>query len=206
MKTLCFIHRRLLSIVKNNKSKSRVVQSDICIKAWRAETPDADEARPKQCPSCRAAGRPVGGKRGLWGHGTRRRQVRGPLSPGEESGIITVCVRRYQCQRCETAMTVVPRGILTGRYYSGSAVGWAAALYGIAKQALHEVRRAVCAWRSDTVTEHDGWPTLRLLGAHTRLDKSILEPVQGRVGLIVQNGNVDLEWLLATMLAPSHTS
>lgn len=164
--------------MKKTESKSRVVQSDISIKAWLAETPEADEVRPNQCPSCRAASRPVGGKRGLWGHGTRERQVRGPLSPDEEPTLITIRVRRYQCQQCETATTVVPRGVLTGRYYSGSAIGWANALYGIAKQALHEVRRRVCAWRSLIVTEHDGWPTLRRWIRDVRDDKLLEELVR----------------------------
>lgn len=82
----------------------------------------------------------------LQGHGTRERQVRGPCWPGEVPRILVLRVRRYRCRRCGAITTVLPRGLVARRYYSSSAIGLGLLLFGIRRQAVQQVRQAVCAW------------------------------------------------------------
>lgn len=70
--------------------------------------------RPKHCPACGAPSRPLGRPLGIRGHGSRARQVRGPLQPDGPWVTVTIRARRCLC-RCGATMLVVPAGVLALR-------------------------------------------------------------------------------------------
>lgn len=130
------------------------------VNAWLVSVPSVDAARPKRCPSCRAAARPIGAPLAIHGHGTRERQVRGPRAPGLRPSLVVVVVRRYRCLLCRAVMTVLPRDLVAGLLYAASAIAFAVALHGLVGDSAASVRRSVCAWpiSGDGAT---GWPSLR---------------------------------------------
>jgi hypothetical protein len=138
-----------------------VVQSALDLKRWLERPPSVDEARPASCPACQAASRPVGGSLKLQGHGTRERQVRGPLSPDEAATTVVLAVRRYRCVRCGAVIVVVPREVRAGRLYSVAAIGFALALWGLVQASAVEVRRRVCPAAIVGPAAAMGWATLR---------------------------------------------
>jgi hypothetical protein len=123
--------------------------------------PDVEQVRPGQCPCCHAASRPTGAALCVIGHGLRDRQIRGPLAPGERPRLVVVLVRRYLCKACGAVITVVPRGVLARRHFSGSALAMAVALFGLVGESAAEVRRLVseCEVVGDAASA--GWATLR---------------------------------------------
>ncbi len=125
-----------------------MVHSDLDVNTWSETPPSVERARPKQCPGCGKAGRPAGAGLGLWGHGVRSRQVRGPLGPGQLAKVVTISARRYQCRGCGAIITVLPRGLVARRHYAAAAIGLALLLVGVLGKRLLEVRRRVCAWQS----------------------------------------------------------
>jgi hypothetical protein len=56
--------------------------------------------------------------------------------------------RRYECQRCGAVMTVMPCETLTRRRYSGPAIAWALALFGVALLSPSAIRELVSPWRT----------------------------------------------------------
>jgi hypothetical protein len=124
-----------------------VICAAVGIKSWITQTPTVDEARPTCCAACGAASRPVGKGLNLHGQGVVARQVRGLLEADGEPGVYALVVRRYECQRCGAVMTVVPRGVLAGRQYSGPSIALALHLWLVMGLADRCVRYRVCAWR-----------------------------------------------------------
>jgi hypothetical protein len=61
-------------------------------------------------------------------------------------GVLVLRVRRYRCRRCGAITTVLPRGLLARRYYSGGAIALGLLLLGVRGQSVQQVRSAVCAW------------------------------------------------------------
>lgn len=155
----------------NRSAGSRIVHSVLDIKSWMAQPPLVDQVRPAQCPCCKAAGRPVGAKLGLWGHGLRNRQLRGPLEPDGPAQTVVIRARRYLCRNCGAVLLVVPPGVLPTRYYTSSAIALAMALYGVVEQTLAAVRRQVSPWALIGATAHGGWVTLRRWVAAVRDNK-----------------------------------
>lgn len=147
--------------MEEGQSITRLVHSDLDIKLWLARIPTVEEVRPARCPSCGAAGRPEGARLGLWGHGLRRRQIRGPLEADGPPQIVVVQGRRYQCQRCGAVVLVAPRGVLPRRYYSSLAIGLAMALYSMAGLTLATVRQRISPWPIVGQTALGGWVTFR---------------------------------------------
>ena len=94
----------------------------------------------------------------LHGHGRRERQVLGPPTPGAQSVLRLVWVRRYLCTACDASMTVVPREVLTKRLYSGAAIGMCMALFGLCAMSLSTMRALVSPFttsrRSFTASSH----------------------------------------------------
>jgi hypothetical protein len=123
-----------------------VVQSELDIKTWLSATPSVDAVRPKRCRCCRSAGRPSGERLGIWGHGLRARQVRGPQQPGWRPQLVQVWVRRYLCLLCGAVMTVVPSAVARCRLYSVLAIGWALGLFGVDRLSSRRVREQVSPW------------------------------------------------------------
>jgi hypothetical protein len=112
-----------------------------------AEQPSVEAARPARCPACGNAARPTGGTLGLHGHGSRRRQLRGPLEANGESAVHEVKVRRYVCTACEATMTVAPATVLTKRLYLASTMALAFVLLGARHLAQRAVRVRLSAWK-----------------------------------------------------------
>ena len=108
---------------------------------------------------CGAPARPVGGGRGLHGHGFRDRQVCGPpTADGAPTWIVIAC-RRYLCTSCHALLTVVPRGVAPRRHYGHAAIAMALTLWAIEGVPEAEVRRRICA-RRISVESPLRWPTL----------------------------------------------
>lgn len=107
------------------------------------------------------AGRPVGQRLVLHGHGIRERQLRGPLGLGEAPCTAIVLVRRYRCQACGAVSTVAPRSMVRGRLFSVSAIGLALALWALSRLPLASVRRLISPWRVVGSTAGDTWVTVR---------------------------------------------
>lgn len=123
--------------------------------------PSVSAARPGRCPCCGVAAAPLGGRVQLHGHGTRSRQVRGPLQPCGEPEEVEIQARRYLCRQCGAVVQVVPRGVLRYRLFSASAIGLALALWALSRLAAAEVRRRVSPWRKLGATAASGWASLR---------------------------------------------
>lgn len=149
---------------KNDRRKTFVLQSGLGVKAWLQRTPTCDEVRPPRCPICGRPSRPVGDRLGIWSHGSRPRQLRGPVTAEAEPELLVLPVRRYRCRGCHGFMTVVPRATVPLRLYSGSAIALAAALWGHERRCAAEVRRRV----SPLMTFEAGWPTLGRWSAAVR--------------------------------------
>ena len=115
--------------------------------------------RPGQCPACKRASQPLGGKVVLQGHGRRERQMRGPAAPNEAPALLALWVRRYRCKLCKALCTVGPRETLTQRLYSASAIAWALALFGVLHAGAAQVRERVSPWAIWGASARR-WPTL----------------------------------------------
>src|SRR5487761_2369842 len=103
-----------------------------------------------------AASRPLGGAMGLWGHGLRDRQMRGPVAADTAPATAVVRARRYRCRHCKVTLAVLPRGSLARRHYSAGAIVLACALYGMLGETLASTRGRISPWRSVEA----GWPAL----------------------------------------------
>lgn len=136
-------------------SKPRLIPCDLDLATWVAHPPSAAEIRPKHCPACEAPSRPLGRPLGIRGHGSRARQVRGPLQPDGPWVTVTIRVRRFLC-RCGAAMLVVPAGVLAHRRYSAPALATALALYGLERLTPGRVRAHVTG-----PADAADWPSLR---------------------------------------------
>ena len=147
--------------MKKNRSHGRVIQSEIHLKPWIAQTPTVAEARPAACPGCKAASCPLGGRIQIHGHGLRERQVRGPLGPGEKAVAIGVLGRRYRCVVCGSVFLVVPREVLPRRQYSAAAIGFALAVWGLVKATAMAVRLQISPSTVLGFEAMTGWVTLR---------------------------------------------
>jgi hypothetical protein len=128
------------------RSGQGIVHSEVDVKKWTEQLPTAQAVRPRCCSGCGAASCPHGQPIVLMGHGTRERQVRGPLGPGMKPGILVLRVRRYRCRRCGDITTVLPRGLLARRYYSAGAIALGLLLLGVMGESVQRVRDAICAW------------------------------------------------------------
>lgn len=144
-----------------NRSSPRLVYSGLDVKGWLERTPSVEAARPGQCPRCGAASRPVGRALGMWGHGVRERQQRGPLEPFGKPVVIVLRVRRYRCRACQAVVQVVPRGVLALRLFSAAAIGLALVLFGVRGGAMTAVRERVNPWGRVGETAAASWLTLR---------------------------------------------
>lgn len=139
----------------------RLVYGALDVKAWLADPPSIATVRSGQCPRCGNASRPVGRGLGLWGHGVRRRQVRGPLSADGPPVLVELIVRRSRCRGCRTIVRVVPRGLVACRVCTASAIALAFARFGLERQPLPRVRAAVNPWTTVGATAAAGWLAVR---------------------------------------------
>jgi hypothetical protein len=148
-------------VTAGDRSEIRIVQVALDVKTWLARPPTVDEVRPGQCPACKVASRPPGGKLALHGHGWRERDQWGPGEAGGLPRLIAILLRRYQCQPCGAIVMVVPGGLLPRRLYSAGAVALALAFWGMAGLAPAEARRRVSPFAIVGATAAAGWASLR---------------------------------------------
>lgn len=139
-----------------------VICGSIPVKSWLVALPSVEEARPACCVWCRAPSRPIGMPLGVWGHGTRERQLCGPLEPGGAAERVLVVVRRYLCRVCGRAMTVLPR-FATERCWYPLWVVVAALATWVCGDSPSQVRARL----SPDTTWETGWPSVRRWAATT---------------------------------------
>jgi hypothetical protein len=125
------------------------------VNSWAVDLPDVAAVRPSLCPECGAAGRPLGRKLGIVGHGVRDRQVRGPAAPGVRASMRLVRARRYRCRGCSAVLVVVPRGVLARRHFAAGAIALALLRYSQGAR-VADIRREL-GGQGDTAA----WPTMR---------------------------------------------
>jgi hypothetical protein len=77
-------------------------------------------------------------------------------------------VRRYLCQACEVACTVIPAALWPRRLFSACAIALALGLWGLEHQAGNRVRDAVSPWPSRGFTAPSVWTSLRRWAAAVR--------------------------------------
>ena len=146
-------------------STSFVVISWVDVKDWSDSTPSVDEVRPKRCPHCGGASRPIGEGAMIWGHGTRARHFLGIFSIDDEPHNLTVDIRRYRCQYdgCGKTITVLPRQAVPGRRYLLTTIVLALAMWTVAATPLasHDVRHKLSPFQ---LTDHHSswrcWPQM----------------------------------------------
>lgn len=143
-----------------NRSTTKVVASAIGIKSWRARVPSANEVRPARCVGCDAASCPIGSPKVVHGQGLCLRQVRGVVGLEDEPGVVEIEVRKFECQRCGSVMTVVPSELVPRRQYSAPSIALALYLWLVEGQSDSAVRARVCAWRVVSRRGTRGWAQL----------------------------------------------
>ena len=146
--------------MREARAPRSIIRSGISVKRWLEALPSVEALRPAICPICGEPGRPAGRGLGIRGHGRRDRQQRGPLVPGERPALVIVLVRRYLC-RCGASMTVAPQETRSHRLYTASAIGWALALFGVARLSACAVRARTSPWKIMGKRADEGWATLR---------------------------------------------
>ena len=137
-----------------------MIQCEVEIKAWLRETPKVAAVRPPTCVACGCASSPVGERLRVHGQGVVARQVRGPLSADGRPALVTLAARKYECQMCGAVMTVVPRGLLRGRQYSGQAIALALWLFIVAGLSGVAVRARISPWAVTGRSGRRGWAQL----------------------------------------------
>lgn len=146
---------------RNHRSEPKLVHATLDVKSWIEHPPSVDAVRPGRCPRCGTASRPVGERLRLWGHGVRRRQVRGPLTVDGSPALVDVAARRYRCRSCAALVLVVPSGLVARRLFTASAIGLALALFGLERMPLPRGRTAVSPWTTIGATAAAGWLSVR---------------------------------------------
>lgn len=130
--------------------------------------PSVDAVRPASCAACGAASRPLGGLLGLHGHGSRSRQVRGPMDVDAQPVLAELRVRRYRCRGCGATQTVVPGQVIARKLYSLAAIAWALALWGLDSLTAAAVRARVSPWRVVGLGAPERWDSLTRWSAEAK--------------------------------------
>ena len=135
------------------------LRSEISVKKWIENVPSVGTVRPPKCRHCGHASREPGRSLGLYGHGMRTRQLRGPMSAVTAPEEFEIRLRRYQCQRCQATMTVGPAGLLPRLLFTAPAIALALLLWlGGATHAA--VRSDVSPWRVIGAAAQVRWNSL----------------------------------------------
>lgn len=152
---------RDIDLAVKARSPTNIVHPSLDLKSWMRRTPSCDEARPAKCPCCQAPSRPLGKALGLWGHGLRYRQQRGPMQPGAVPQILTVPLRRYWCRHCHAVLQVVPRGVLPHKHFAAAALVLALFLFGLQGLPAAQVRQQISPWTQLGLSAQGGWHTIK---------------------------------------------
>lgn len=174
--------RRRSADLAVSQSALRIVHSEFDVKSSAAAFPPGCSAsRPAVCPSCGAAGRPVGARLVIVGHGLRERTVEGPLEPGGAPVQTSVVTRRYLCRACRAVLVVVPRDVGRGSRYSLSAIAGALALWAYARRTAAETRSATSTAKVIGTASATRWASLR---RWTRCALALFGVAAGEVGTL----------------------
>lgn len=84
----------------------------------------------------------------------------GPTDASCAPQMLTVPCRRYLCLGCGAVILVVPRAMLPRRWYSGSAIALALALYGLERQPPADIRSRTSPFKVVGSAAVGGWVTL----------------------------------------------
>ncbi len=133
--------------MKGTRCPSEIADLQAVVKGWQEQPPAVDQVRPKHCLWCEAPSQPVGQRLNVVGHGRRQRQLWGPLAPQGPPRLVLVWVRRFLCLLCGQSMTVWPPSVVPRRYYSGSAILLALALWAVVGLPSLTVRQQVSPWQ-----------------------------------------------------------
>ncbi len=136
-----------------------MIQSELYVETWQGRDPSADEVRPERCVACHLRHGIDDGR--IDGHGRRKRRCQGPLRLDADPAVTSILARRYECQRCDCIMIVVPREI-AGRFrYTLRAMLLALAYWGLAGQPGGEVRERISPEEPRGFRDPRLWPSLR---------------------------------------------
>jgi hypothetical protein len=95
--------------------------------------------------------------------------VRGVLAPDEPPTFHELLVRRYRCTACDATSTVVPADVLPRKHFGAVTIALAFALYGVLRETLNRVYRALNPTRIRGLDAR-GWDSLlRWLAAASTL-------------------------------------
>lgn len=143
------------------RSTLGIQHSDLDFKLWVDGPPSVGAVRPKRCPGCGLAGHVLGGPVRLHGHGWVWRSAWGPPGPHEPPRAGRVAIRRYRCTGCGAVIRVGPRGLVTRRAYTGSAIAMALVLWCVVGAPAHAVRARIEVERFVGATSAgERWSTL----------------------------------------------
>ena len=106
------------------------------------------------------ASRPVGRALVLHGHGLRTRQQLGPRTAAAPPTVLELTVRRYRCLACGCVCSVVPRGVVPRKHYSGGAIALALALWAVLRQPAPVVRAQVSPFKRVGPSAIRSWHSL----------------------------------------------
>jgi hypothetical protein len=114
------------------------------------------------------------------GHGTRERQLWGPLSVGASAQVHLIRVRRYRCIRCGAVVTVTPSQVLHKRLYGAAVIGLALALFGLVMLTAWQVRQQVSPFQVVGACSSGRWRTLKRW-CEAAVEGRLWQSVRGRV-------------------------
>ncbi len=96
----------------------------------------------------------------LHGHGVRTRQQLGPRTAEGAPEVPELTVRRYRCLACGCVCSVVPRGVLPRKHYSGGAIALALALWAVLRWSPPAVRGRVSPFKRVGPSAARSWHSL----------------------------------------------
>lgn len=148
---------------RDAEGKSHVVYFDRDVKSWERAPPSVEEARPTCCPICVSPSIETTGRVIVQGHGLRARQRWGPVDaePTTTPTITMLMQRRYRCVRCRAIVVVRPKGELSQKRYTASAIVLALWLWSCELLRDDAVRTRSSPSVTRGMSRPERWPTLR---------------------------------------------
>lgn len=145
------------------EGNSHVVYFDRDVKSWERAPPSVAEARPACCPICAVPSIEATGRVIVQGHGVRGRQRWGPADaePATTPTISVLVQRRYRCVQCKAIVLVRPKGELSHKRYTASAIVLALWLWSCDQLTDAAVQSRTSPWSQRGASRPERWTTLR---------------------------------------------